>query len=184
MINYQNAKIYKLVANDLVYYGSTCKELKIRLCQHKSKSKYKCQSKLLFETGKRVEIYLVEKCPCNDKIELLARERYYIENNECVNKQLPGRTTKEYYEANKDKIKEYREVNKDKIKEYTKEYYEANKDKINKLHKEYYKEYYEANKEKMSIKITCECGSEVRKVGCARNIKTKKHINYVNNNNI
>jgi hypothetical protein len=32
------------------------------------------------------DIYLVEKYPCDTKDELHAREGYYIQNNECVNK--------------------------------------------------------------------------------------------------
>ncbi len=170
MVNYQDAKIYKLVGGGLTYYGSTCSELRYRLYKHKQKSN-KCKSKLLFDSGDKVEIILVEKYPCNDKMELQQKERYYIENNECVNKYIPSRTKpeyrednkdkiKEYYEANKDKIKEYYEDNKDKIKTREKEYYEVNKDKIKDKKKEYYeinkekikareKEYYEINKEKI-----------------------------------
>jgi len=148
------------------YYGSTKQGLSKRLSKHRGDYKD-------FLNGKKVSNYtsfkilenedfnisLVEKVEYNDKIELTARERFYIENNECVNKVIPSRTQKEYREANKDKIKqrhkEYREANKDKIKEY----YEANKDKILEQHKEKYeqnkdkfkeqnKEYYEANKDK------------------------------------
>ena len=32
---------------------------------------------------------IIEKYPCDTKKELLSRERYYIENNKCVNKLLP-----------------------------------------------------------------------------------------------
>jgi hypothetical protein len=48
---------------------------------------------------------LVENYSCNSKKELETRERYYIENNECVNKNMPTRTMKEYQEENKEKIK-------------------------------------------------------------------------------
>ena len=101
----------------------------------------------LFEND-NYNIFLVENYPCNSKDELLSRERFYIENNECVNKCIPCRTRKEYIEANKDKIKEqtkeYREANKDKIKQMKAEYREANKDKI--------KEYYEKNKDKINAR--------------------------------
>jgi hypothetical protein len=43
-------------------------------------------------------------------MELNARERWWIENNECVNKYIPTRTDKEYYEAHKEKIKEIPEI--------------------------------------------------------------------------
>jgi hypothetical protein len=36
-------------------------------------------------------------------------------------KYIPGRTNKEYYDDNKDKLKEYRETNKGNLKEYREE---------------------------------------------------------------
>jgi hypothetical protein len=92
---------------------------------------------------------LVELYPTDDKTILHQRERYWIENNECVNKFIPTRTQKErnidnheqiskqmqiYYVNNADKIKEqsriYRANNKDKIKEQMKEYQIKNRDKL------------------------------------------------------
>lgn len=97
--------------------------------------------------GGNYDIILVEEFSCDNKNQLEARERYFIENNECVNKIIPTRTDKEYREANKEKIfeqgKQYREANKEIIFEKKKQYREANKEVIAK-HK---KEYYEANKE-------------------------------------
>ena len=52
------------------------------------------------------EIVLVELAPSNSKMELHQRERYHIENNECVNKQIPTRTDEEYYLQNRDKMLE------------------------------------------------------------------------------
>jgi hypothetical protein len=49
-------------------------------------------------------IVLLEDYPCETKDQLLARERYYIENNICVNKIITTRTPKEYREKNKDKL--------------------------------------------------------------------------------
>jgi len=41
---------------------------------------------------------------------VLQREAYYIKNNQCINKEIPGRTkkesNKEYYEKNKEKLNE------------------------------------------------------------------------------
>ncbi len=151
MVNYQNAKIYKLVGGGLTYYGSTCSELRYRLYKHKSKFN-DCKSKLLFETDDKVEIILVEKYPCNDKMELHQRERYYIENFECVNHRVPSRQFKEYSkiyrEHNKDKLKQYREDNKDKLRLKKKQYIEENKDEI-RLKK---KQYYENNKDKINLR--------------------------------
>ena len=91
MVNYKNGKIYKLVNDELglTYYGSTCTELKKRFYAHKSKAKAKkCTSYKLFEKGE-CKIYLVEKCPCDNKNHLESVERFYIENNLCVNTRIP-----------------------------------------------------------------------------------------------
>jgi len=156
-IDYSKGKIYKLTTihnPDLVYYGSTTNSLYKRKGSHKSSFKCKnkvCSSIKLFELGiDDVEITLVESVICNNKEELHKRERFYIENNNCVNKVIPTRDYKEYYKQNKNKIKEYQEQNKDKIKEYNKQYMkdykkkydELNKDKI----KEYGKQYYLSKK--------------------------------------
>ena len=168
MVNYQDGKIYKLVGGGLTYYGSTCNELRIRLHQHKQKNNL-CKSKQLFDTGDKVEIILVEKYPCNDKMELHKRERYYIENNECINKYIPLRTL---IESKKNWI----ENNKDKYTEGYKNYYINNKQK--------YKVYEEKNKDKIrqrkSEKITCDCGSIIRKGEISRHNKSKKHIQFIN----
>jgi hypothetical protein len=161
-IDYSKSKIYKLTTihnPELVYFGSTVNSLSKRKNKHKSEfntNKQKTSSIKLFELGANdVIITLVENVNCNNKEELFKRERFYIENNMCVNKVIPNRThkerydaiykdkmkiqKKEYYESNIDRIKEYREENKDKKKEY----YEVNKNKILQLRKEYY----EANKD-------------------------------------
>ena len=44
------------------------------------------------------------------KDQLRGRERYFIENTVCVNKQIPTRTYKEYYETNKNEKTEYRKL--------------------------------------------------------------------------
>ena len=101
-IDYSKSKIYKLTTihdPNLVYYGSTVNPLYKRKNKHKNKFKnadYKCSSYKLFELGlDDVEITLVENVNCNNKEELLQRERFYIENNNCVNRQLPIRTSEE-----------------------------------------------------------------------------------------
>lgn len=90
-MNYANGKIYKLVGGGLTYYGSSCGDLRHRLCYHKNafKEGFPTTSNQLFETGDDVKIYLVEKFPCKNKMELRARERYWIETNDCVNEIIP-----------------------------------------------------------------------------------------------
>lgn len=96
MPDYQQAKIYKLTCDnpDLVYYGSTTKKyLSSRLALHKCRP-LKCCIPLL-EAG-NVKIELVEKFPCNCVNELNRKEGEYIKNNNCVNKQIAGRSKREY----------------------------------------------------------------------------------------
>ena len=103
--------------------------------------------------GGNYKIVLVENYPCNSKEELLKRERYFIENNECVNRNVPTRTNKEYWV-------DYRVLNAEKLKQYLKNYNEKNKEKISEnkrnyillnfdKRKEYLKNYNEKNKEKI-----------------------------------
>ena len=199
MVNYQKSKIYKIISThtDKCYVGSTTKDrLSNRLAGHRSdlKTGIAITSKYILELGD-YEIVLLELYPCNSKDELHARERYYIEALDCVNKCIPNRSQKEYKLNNKDKIKEtkkeYRLKNKDKIKEYNKEYHLKNKDKIKETKKEYRlknkdktkeynKELYIKNKdaitEKSKIKITCDCGKEVLKCKISVHKKSQKHI--------
>ena len=168
MPNYQNSKIYKITGGGLTYYGSTTQPLSKRLVQHKSQKKkinYNYCTSFQILDFEDCDICLIEYYPCNSKEELHKRERHYIENNECVNKSIPSRTTKEYYQENKNKIKEqkkeYYEKNKDYYKKYHKNYRETNKNNYNEKNKEYYrlnkdkilerrKEYNRLNKDKIS----------------------------------
>jgi len=173
MVNYQNSKIYELICSEtgLKYIGSTTRPLSQRLGKHKQK-KNTCSSKILINP----KIYLLENTPCNSKEELHAIERKYIENNECVNIFIPGRTQKEYKEENKEKIEKYNEEWKKNNKNYSKEYYLNNQEKK----KEYVKKYRETNKEKLKEKINCECGSKYVKHNKTRHEKTQKHLSFYN----
>jgi len=128
-MNYKNAKIYKLTGeNGLYYYGSTTRRLNIRLNEHRCKSGCE-RSKLL--TNPTIE--LLENYPCNNKIELQERERWYIENNECVNRKVPNRTDKEYQEKYRkrdtEKKKEKKHNKNEKSVKSKKKYRELNKAK-------------------------------------------------------
>ena len=116
-VDYSKAKIYKIVdnTNDNIYIGSTCQPLRKRLSSHKSKSE--CRSREII-INSNYDIILIEDYPCLRKEQLHARERYYIENTKCINKQIPGRTKKEsqknWDENNKERIKEYYEKYKER----------------------------------------------------------------------
>jgi hypothetical protein len=129
-MDYANGKIYKITGGGLTYYGSTTQLLSKRMYEHRTK--LDCSAKIIIETGEAV-IVLVEVCPCKSKEELHMRERFYIENNDCVNKQIPNRTQTEI----KERDKQHRIDNVDYIKEQHKQYYIVNKDKVNEKHKQY-----------------------------------------------
>ena len=97
MNKYENGKIYKISNGELTYYGSTIQPLWQRRGTHK---KYKnCKSSLI-ENG---VLTLVEDFPCSSKEELLWKERWYIENNICVNTKKPILTDEERIQYKKDK---------------------------------------------------------------------------------
>ena len=109
-------KIYKIVdnTNGDVYIGQTKqKYLSERLAQHRSPNN-KSISREIIKNGD-YEIMLIEET--DDK----TRERYYIENTECINKVIPGRTSEEYYQDNKEKVKAanraWRAENREKVNE-------------------------------------------------------------------
>lgn len=207
---YQLGKIYTIrhPDTDKFYIGSTCeKYLSRRLAGHKRQYIKKIStsnSKILFNFGvDGCYIELFENYPCNDKNELQKREgeliRLYKDN--LVNKQLAGRTPKQYSEDNKEKIRssqkiyrdnhkeeikemqnEWRENNKDELKIKKKEYRETNKDKI----KEHKKEFYEINKkiiyEKRKVKYECICGSKISIGKKSIHEQSQKHKKALINN--
>jgi len=117
MVNYGNGKIYKISdnTNGNVYYGSTTLSLSQRLADHNRDYNYSQISKKYvtsFEILKNgnYTITLVEDVPCERKEQLLIiRERFYIENNPCVNKIIPLRTHKEYNDDHKTLRIEYQQ---------------------------------------------------------------------------
>ena len=179
---YSRGKIYKLVSDvtDQIYIGSCCVPLRKRLWEHKSCSNT-TKSKELYKLGGNVEIILIEEYPCKSKMELERRERFHIENNNCINCKIPGRTDAEYRETNKDvireRMKEYYEVNRNVLLEKVKEYKLANRDEI--LEKK--KEYYEVNKEeileKKKVRVNCpHCSKELARSSLTKHIKTQHKI--------
>lgn len=147
-MDYKNSKIYRIVCNEtgLCYVGSTTSTLTKRLSNHKSKYKLFLEKETnyissfsIIEKG-NYDIVLIEEYPCENKQQLHARERYYIETMECVNKNIPNKNKKERYEENKDKILEkryeYYQDNREHILNQKKEYLEKNREEINKRRRE------------------------------------------------
>lgn len=163
-VDYSKAKIYCIRSpnTDLIYIGSTCQQLSTRMTGHRAdfKKETVISSKIIFEFGDAY-IELLENYPCNNREELCKREGELIRtNNNCCNKQVAGRTIKEWYEENKketlEKQKAYKEANIEAYKERQKEWYESNKERVK-----------------------CECGADIIKHNMAGHIKTQKHQNYL-----
>ena len=93
------------------------------------------------------------------------RKAYY--NNNIEKMQLQGR---ESYGRNKvkrlEQQKQYRETHKEQVYERIKKYTELHKDEINEKHK---------------IKVTCECGAQVRRDYLATHKRSIKHIEFLKN---
>ena len=161
MNKYKGGKIYKIIdnTNGNIYIGSTIQSLHKRKSQHKAEGNKKCMSKFIIKNGD-YDMVLIENYPCESKEELHIRERYYIENNDCINEMIPSRTGQEWYQINRERIleksknkvktgerkryeKDYALKNKDIINEKSKLWYQSNKDKK----AEYDKKYREDKKE-------------------------------------
>lgn len=97
MTDYSQGKVYLVYIPGLEeygYVGSTVLLLKDRLAGHKyqktSNQPYQYASCVLFEEGNEVCIKLIEAYPCENKQQLLERERYWLQQYpEAVNKNPP-----------------------------------------------------------------------------------------------
>jgi hypothetical protein len=178
---YNNAKIYKIVSDetDEVYYGSTCAKLNRRFAQHKGnfkvwekdneKNSYTTSFKIMkYDTAK---IILVEDYPCERKEQLAARERFWIESNECVNKVIPTRTIKEYTTI-------YRQNNKEQLKEKRANYYQSNSEKFKEKSAIYKQNNKEKIREKANQNFDCPCGGRYSHSVISRHAKSKRHQAY------
>ncbi len=168
MNKYENGKIYKLINTEgaLTYIGSTTQSLAKRKSNHHEKYKQWKNGKYHYVTSFKIfdndewgcQIVLIEDFPCESKIELERQERFHIESIECVNKYRPTRTKQEWKQDNKEKVKElhsiYRENNRIKIRENNNE------------------------------KHDCVCGGKYTFAHKARHMKTSKHQDYINLNNL
>lgn len=181
MVNYENGKIYKITSpnTDKVYIGSTCIDLDKRLRRHINDYKIYKEGKRRYITSFEIikendcEITLLENVNSNNKKQLSLMERKYIDEIECVNKFKPLRNKKEWREANKEKIKlrekKYRKENRAKRKIYEQEYNRKNKEKIN---------------ARVSEKITCDCGTVMRRDSKSKHMRSKIHITIMEQKNI
>jgi len=95
------ATVYKLHdKNGLVYFGSTRQKLYQRLSEHRYKNHVRPSTSCLLDYDS-MEATVLEEHEFSegeyDVVFMRKRERYYIENFECVNVRIPSRTQKELY---------------------------------------------------------------------------------------
>ena len=184
---YHTSKIYRISSPqcEKFYIGSTTRTLKNRLAGHKTDYKIYIEKGIgscltSFEVVKFddaiIELIKDVKCENRKDLDKIEGECIKEHHDRILNKNVAGRTVKEWKEAHKneikDKQKEWYEAHKNEIKYKTKQYREA--------HKENIKQYYETNKEKLNEKIVCNCGGKYIFQNKARHNKTKKHIDFVN----
>jgi hypothetical protein len=208
-IDYKNGKIYIIRnhINDKVYIGSTTQTLSKRFSWHKSSiNKSRSKNYPLYIEMKHIGvekfyIELLEEYPCSNIEQLHKREghliRQYDSFNNGYNGRIEGRSSKEWYEENKQSISKkykewrskninqrllyednYKKENKERIKAYFKQYREDNKAKISLR----MKEYYQKHKDEINKKITCDvCHVEINRNGIARHCKSRFHLSSLTN---
>lgn len=133
MKKYSQAYIYRYWNKKQQYFGSSANTWKHRQQQHLCPSNT-CTSRHIINGDLPWQCEIIESFPCENKRQLWERERFYIENFECVNEIIPNRTQKEYYEANREKLtanmrksyEEDREARRKKVKAFR----DANNEKV------------------------------------------------------
>lgn len=181
MPDYSKGKIYalKTYQSDDVYIGSTTQALCQRKGGHKRNfNRYK-KGKYCYVTSFKLCEYddmyieLIENYPCATQEELHKREGEIIREINCVNKVIAGRSKKQWYEENKERLNQK-----------SKENYLANKEKYNAMSRERYQKNKEIQLAKQGEKYTCECGKTLTIGKKSRHEKSRKHIEYLNGINI
>ena len=162
--NYSNCVFYRLVCRDPTvtecYVGHTCNEVK-RRSGHKTKctnEKSKAYTYFVYRFIRdhggfeNWQLIVHEKLAVKDKVDARLRERFWCEFYKAtLNKQVPGRTHKEYF------VK-YRAEHREEIKKRSAAY---------------------LNSANQKEKHTCACGGKYTTNGRCHHLKSKKHIKYV-----
>lgn len=157
---YMNGKIYTIRCKNnesLIYVGSTKETLEKRFKRHKKEKRDRRLYKYVNNDWDNWYIDLYMLYPCNNKMELTAREGEIIREIGTLNVVINGRTHQEWYEDNKEyhkqKGKEYREnpENREHLLQKKKEWYEKVKNTEEFINKS--KKYREKNKEKIIKKV-------------------------------
>lgn len=191
--DYSEGKIYKIecLTTGKVYVGHTTYEhLSQRLAKHKNGYKRWKEGLSQYITAYDIielnnyEMTLLESYPCKSKDELEARERFWIQSMDVVNRFIPTRTKSEWYQDNRERLVEKnrhkREQNREQIYEQQRRYKAIHKDILTLKNKEYYDRHKESILAKQAQKFTCECGSTLRVAGKSTHFKSQKHQQFIN----
>ena len=180
-IDYNNVQFYKIVCKDLsitdCYVGHTTNFTK-RKCNHK----FCC----ITENDKDYNLYvyqfirdhgnwsnwdmiLIETGCYENKFEAHRRERELIEQlQSTLNKSIPTRKQKEWYNENKEKRQEYRQ-----------DYYNKNKEQIRENQADYRNKNKQEIYQKQNAKCSCSCGGKFTIVNKSKHENSKKHQQYM-----
>ena len=135
------------------YIGSTCKHVEYRLEQHRQ-SGNKTSSRAIIDRN-NFELIILEAVICDNKKELLYRERHFVETEpNVVNKSRPIISEEERKKAVLD--------------------YERS-------HPEYFQKYRDEHKEKWQGDYLCKCGTTCRLINKNRHEKSIQHKDFMNN---
>ena len=208
MPDYSKGQIYKItdVGQTKCYIGSTIQQLCYRMASHRANYKNYLDGKYTFvsvfslfeEFGvENCKIEWIEDYPCNSKKELEAREGYYQQITDCLNKKLAGRTDAQWREENKDVLREksriYREEHREELLMKKKQYRDEHKHEINEKRREQRKlepeknreqerQAYQRNKAVKQRLWTCKCGATMYFSSKAKHLhSSKKHQQYLQN---
>ena len=121
VVDYNNGKVYTIRSRsrpDLVYVGSTTQTLSVRYAGHKRKNNTSSRQ-IIDIRDSYIELY--EAYPCNNREELTKREGEVIRSMDCVNKNIAGRTPKEYRETHREEQKHYNNTHREEYKQYQKD---------------------------------------------------------------
>ncbi len=114
------------------------------------------------QKNERVKIYQIK-----NKEKIASRSKEQGPSYREKNKEVISERRKNYYQLNKEKEKsmheEYVKNNRQKIRDYDNSWRIKNKDRLN---------------DKRKVKITCECGSIIRKSDKSKHLKSNKHALY------
>jgi hypothetical protein len=181
--------IYKITCNitNNIYIGSTTQKLNVRISKHMYKYKlYKnglshfVSSYLIFDNND-YKYECIEEIEVDTKEEILLREKWYIQNNKCVNYNNPIESKQEYKKRHKIANKKYYETHKQEIKDKQREYNEEHKDNKREYDKQYRLKNLDKIKKYNNEKLNCPCGGCFTKINKSRHNKSNMHIEYLEN---